>query len=301
MGARACTGLLQLHGKNQSPGIDMRWEKGRRSKNVVDARGRGGKKTATLSVGAIIMALVGIFLFGQDPVQVLQQTMGSGATSTQAPAAPPSAEEAQIMDFLSVVLADTEDVWRGQFSQAGARYSEPKLVIFRDQVSSACGYASAASGPFYCPGDNQLYMDLSFLAELQRMGARGDFSLAYVIAHEVGHHIQNLTGRAMDVQRAKQRTSKTQANALQVRMELEADCYAGVWAHHGNRQRNILEAGDIDEALSAAAAVGDDHLQRQARGYVVPESFTHGTSEQRMTWFRRGLETGDIAKCDTFK
>jgi hypothetical protein len=279
----------------------MRWKKGRRSKNVVDARGRRTKQTATLGGGAIIMALIAIFFFGQDPAQVLQQTVGGGGgASSQAPAAPPSAEDAPIIDFLSVVLADTEDVWRTLFQQAGSRYSEPKLVIFTGEVNSACGFASAASGPFYCPGDNQLYMDLSFLAQLQKMGAQGDFALAYVIAHEVGHHVQNLAGRAMSVQRAKQRVSKAEANALQVRMELEADCYAGVWAHHGHRQRNILEQGDIEEGLGAAAAVGDDNLQRQARGYVVPESFTHGSSEQRMTWFRRGLETGTIESCNTF-
>lgn len=272
----------------------MRWEKGRRSKNVVDARGRT-KQTATLGGGAIILALIAVFFFGQDPAQVLQ----GGGQQTQAPRAS-NPENEQVMDFLSVVLADTEDVWSQQFAASGSRYRQPKLVIFEDQVQSACGFASAASGPFYCPGDSQLYMDLSFLSQLQKMGAKGDFSLAYVIAHEVGHHIQNLTGRARDVQDAKRRTSETQANQLQVRMELEADCYAGVWAHHAHRQRNILEPGDVEEGLGAAAAVGDDHLQRQARGYVVPESFTHGTSKQRMSWFRRGLETGDVQQCNTF-
>ncbi|MEM6638461.1 MAG: neutral zinc metallopeptidase [Pseudomonadota bacterium] len=274
----------------------MRWEKGRRSRNVVDARGRRGRKTATLSGGAIILALIAMFLFGQDPGSLLQS--GGGTPSTSAPVNDPA--EAQVMDFLSVVLGDTEDVWGQLFAASGSRYRQPKLVIFRDQVQSACGFASAASGPFYCPGDSQLYMDLSFLSQLEKMGASGDFALAYVVAHEVGHHIQNLTGRARDVQDAKRRSSKTQANQLQIRMELEADCYAGVWAHHAQRQRNILERGDVEEGLRAAASVGDDHLQRQARGYVVPESFTHGTSEQRMTWFRRGIETGNVSACNTF-
>lgn len=279
----------------------MRWQKGRRSKNVVDARGSRTRQTATLGGGAVILALLAAVFFGQDPAQVLQQ-VGS-ATQQPGTASGPVAstpQEDAVMDFLAVVLGDTEDVWGQLFRQANASYRQPELVIFRDAVSSACGNASAASGPFYCPGDSKLYMDLSFLTELKRMGASGDFALAYVIAHEVGHHIQNLTGRAMEVQRAKQRMSRTDANAMQVRMELEADCYAGVWAHHAHRQRNILEDGDVQEGLGAAASVGDDHLQRQAGRRVVPESFTHGTSEQRMTWFRRGLERGDIQACNTF-
>ena len=276
----------------------MRWEKGRRSRNVDDRRGRGrGRQTATLGGGAIVMALIAVFLFGQDPGQVLQG-MG-GSQQTQAPR-PTNAADDRVVDFLSVVLADTEDVWGQLFASSGSRYRQPKLVVFENQVQSACGFASAASGPFYCPGDNQLYMDLSFLGQLKKMGANGDFALAYVIAHEVGHHIQNLTGRVRNVQDAKRRLPKAQANQLQVRMELEADCYAGVWAHHAERQRSILEQGDIEEGLGAAAAVGDDHLQRQARGYVVPESFTHGTSQQRMDWFRRGLQSGDVQQCDTF-
>lgn len=279
----------------------MRWQKGRRSKNVVDARGSRRRQTATLGGGAVILALLAAVFFGQDPAEVLKQV--GGATQQQGTTTGPVAstpQEDAVMDFLAVVLGDTEDVWGQLFRQANASYRQPELVIFRDAVTSACGNASAASGPFYCPGDNKLYMDLSFLTELKRMGGSGDFALAYVIAHEVGHHIQNLTGRAMEVQRAKQRMSRTDANALQVRMELEADCYAGVWAHHGHRQRNILEEGDIEEGLGAAAAVGDDHLQRQAGRRVVPESFTHGTSAQRMSWFRRGLESGDIQACNTF-
>ncbi|MFK7885770.1 MAG: neutral zinc metallopeptidase [Gammaproteobacteria bacterium] len=277
----------------------MRWEKGRRSKNVVDARSRRVKQGASLGGGAIIMALIAMFFFGQDPATVLQGT-GNGGSQVPAPSQRNPSEE-PVMDFLSVVLADTEDVWNQLFQQSGSRYREPQLVIFKDKTQSACGFASAASGPFYCPGDNQLYMDLSFLSQLQKMGASGDFALAYVIAHEVGHHVQNLTGRARAVQDAKRRSGKTEANQLQVRMELEADCYAGVWAHHGHRQRNILEKGDIEEGLGAAAAVGDDHLQKQSRGYVVPESFTHGTSKQRTTWFRRGLETGNVQSCNTFE
>lgn len=279
----------------------MRWQKGRRSKNVVDARGRRRRQTATLGGGAIILALLAAVFLGQDPSQVLQQVGGTQQQGQPAGPVKSTPEEEVVKDFLEVVLADTEDVWRAQFRQAGATYRDPKLILFRGVTSSACGSASSASGPFYCPGDDQLYMDLAFLTELKRMGASGDFALAYVIAHEVGHHVQNMTGRAMEVQRAKQRMRKADANALQVRMELEADCYAGVWAHHGHKQRNILEEGDIEEGLRAAASVGDDHLQRQAGRRVVPESFTHGTSEQRMRWFRRGLETGSVQSCNTFE
>ncbi len=277
----------------------MRWRKGRRSKNVIDARGRR-RKGAAVGGGAVILALLAAVLFGQDPGQVLQQ-IGAGQPQTSQGQAPTNPQEEEIMDFLRVVLADTEDVWGKLFREANSTYRQPQFEVFRGVTQTACGLGQSASGPFYCPGDSKLYMDLSFLGELRRMGASGDFALAYVVAHEVGHHIQNLTGRAMEVQRAKQRMRRADANALQVKMELEADCYAGVWAHHAHRQRNILESGDVEEGLRAAASVGDDHLQRQATGRVVPESFTHGTSEQRMTWFRRGLDSGSVAACDTFR
>ncbi|NNF52142.1 MAG: zinc metallopeptidase [Gammaproteobacteria bacterium] len=277
----------------------MRWKKGRRSTNVEDRRGRPMRAGASIGGGAIIMALIAVFVLGQDPAEVIQQ-VGGGVQQSSGPAPQRSAAEEQAADFVSVVLADTEDTWGQIFRQAGGQYKVPTLVLYTDQVQSACGFGSAAAGPFYCPGDDKLYLDLSFLGELQRMGAAGDFAVAYVIAHEVGHHIQNLTGVARQVQSTKQRLSKADANALQVKMELQADCFSGVWAHHANRQRQILEPGDVEEGLRAAAAVGDDHLQRQAGRRVTPEAFTHGTSQQRMSWFRRGLDSGDANACDTF-
>lgn len=245
------------------------------------------------------MALIGIFLFGQDPQQVMEQ-LGAGQQQAQtAPADSGQYDEAK--DFLSVVLADTEDVWDAIFSEAGQRYPQPTFVIFSQQTPTACGTGQAAAGPFYCPGDQKLYMDLVFLNELQRLGARGDFAIAYVVAHEVGHHVQTVTGTSAKVRAAQQRArSKTDANVFQVRMELQADCYAGVWAHHAHRQRQILESGDIEEAMEAAASVGDDRLQRGAGRPVRPESFTHGSSAERTKWFRRGIETGRIDSCDTF-
>ncbi len=256
---------------------------------------------ASIGGGAIIMALIAVFVLGKDPAEVIQQ-VGSGMQQQQnsGPLPQRSAAEEQAADFVSVVLADTEDTWSQIFRQAGGQYKEPVLVLYTGEVQSACGFGSAAAGPFYCPGDDRLYLDLSFLGELQRMGAAGDFAVAYVIAHEVGHHIQNLTGVAREVQSAKRRMSKVEGNALQVKMELQADCFSGVWAYHANRQRQVLEPGDVEEGLRAAASVGDDHLQRQAGRRVTPEAFTHGTSEQRMSWFRRGLDTGNVNACDTF-
>ncbi|MGB5707692.1 MAG: neutral zinc metallopeptidase, partial [Arenicellales bacterium] len=207
----------------------------------------------------------------------------------------------QQKEFVSVVLADTEDTWKPVFKQLGREYREPKLVLFSGSTDSACGYASAAMGPFYCPGDQKLYIDLNFYSELQnKFGAPGDFAQAYVVAHEVGHHVQTLLGITDQVQRAKSGVSQTQSNDIQVRMELQADCLSGVWANHAHRSRKLLEQGDIEEGLRAAAAIGDDTLQRKSRGYVVPESFTHGSAKQRQTWFFRGLESGDINQCDTF-
>lgn len=277
----------------------MRWERGRRSSNIEDRRGQRVKRGASLGGGAIIMALVAIFLFRQDPASVMGGMAGNQGGQTGG-TVQLSEQEQTITDFVSVVLADTEDVWKGIFGRANQRYPEPNLVLYRDVTQTACGTGQAASGPFYCPGDQKLYLDLSFLNQLQRMGAGGDFALAYVVAHEVGHHVQTVTGVSNQVRSAQARASKIESNQIQVRMELQADCYAGVWANHAHNQRGILEEGDIEEGLRAAAAVGDDAIQRSAGRRVVKESFTHGSSEERMYWLRRGLETGDISACDTF-
>jgi predicted metalloprotease len=248
--------------------------------------------------GAVMLALLAALLLGQDPGKVLETI---GASTQQVPQQVPqqTAQQDELTEFVRVVLGDTEDVWNQIFSASGARYREPTLVLYSDMTETACGYGQAAAGPFYCPADQQLYLDLSFLGQLKRMGASGDFAFAYVIAHEIGHHIQTLQGISHQIQRAQSQMRKADANALQVRMELQADCYAGVWAHHAHRQRQILERGDVDEGLQAAAAVGDDQIQRSAGRRVHPESFTHGSSEQRVSWFRRGLETGNVQACDT--
>ena len=282
----------------------MRWERGRRSDNIEDRRGMrvGGKGLAGGGIGAIVLALVAMY-FGVDPSVVLNQAGGlANAPQETSQPAPSSPEEERQKAFMSAVLADTEDVWGGIFAASGQTYRQPKLVLFSGAVESACGHASAAMGPFYCPGDQKLYLDMSFFNDLaRRHDAPGDFAQAYVVAHEVGHHIQTLLGISEKVHAARQRAGEAESNALQVRMELQADCFAGVWAHHAQAQRQVLEPGDIEEALAAAAGVGDDRLQQQARGYVVPESFTHGSSEQRMRWFQRGMTTGDPGQCDTFK
>ena len=276
----------------------MRWKTGRRSANVEDRRGTRAPmgRGAKIGGGGAILALI-LFLLTGDPSSILQQlTQGQTAQApTQA-----NAGQDEAADFVSVVLADTEDTWRMLFSEAGARYVEPTLVLFTDAVQSACGYNTAATGPFYCPGDQNVYLDLGFLRELQRFGANGDFAVAYVIAHEVGHHIQHLVGTEQQVRGMQRRVDQRQANQLSVKMELQADCYAGVWAHHGHKQRNILQEGDVEEGLNAAAAVGDDRLQRMAGQRIQPEAFTHGSSQERAAWFRRGLETGDYNQCDTF-
>lgn len=278
----------------------MRWRKGRRSRNVIDRRGQSPRRGPAVGGGVIILAIVAAVFFGADPAVILETVGGMQQSSAPSgPSGPRPAAENEAAEFVSVVLADTEDTWNTLFQKGGGQYQLPKLVLFSGGVSSACGMASAAAGPFYCPGDNQLYLDLSFLAELQRMGASGDFAVAYVIAHEVGHHVQNQTGVARQVQARKQRMSQEEANALQVKMELQADCYAGVWAYHAD-QRNLLEDGDVEEGLRAASSVGDDHLQRQAGRRVTPESFTHGTSQQRMQWFEKGFETGNADGCNTF-
>ena len=281
----------------------MRWERGRRSDNIEDRRGMrvSGRGLAGGGIGAIVLALVAMY-FGVDPSVVLNQAGNLAPTQTEQQAPTFSPEEEKLKEFMSVVLADTEDVWGTLFRDSGQQYVPPKLVLFSGAVQSACGFAEAAMGPFYCPGDQKLYLDMSFFNELaQRHDAPGDFAQAYVVAHEVGHHVQTLLGVSKQVQAARQRASETEGNALQVRMELQADCFAGVWTHHANKARQILEPGDTEEALAAAAGVGDDRLQKQARGVVVPESFTHGSSAQRMRWFSRGMQTGDPGRCDTFK
>lgn len=277
----------------------MKWRTGRRSTNVEDRRGRGiSPGIAGGGIGVVVLALVAMF-FGVDPGVVLQQTAeptpGPGA---EAAAPPPDDEQAQ---FVSAVLADTEDTWNAIFRQVGDTYREPGLVLFTQAVQSACGTANSAVGPFYCPLDQKVYIDLSFYRDLQQqLNAPGDFAQAYVIAHEVGHHVQTLLGISDRVRAASQRASQTEANQLSVRQELQADCFAGIWANRAQRERQMLEPGDIDEALTAASAIGDDRLQRQSQGYVVPESFTHGTAAQRSRWFRRGYESGALRDCDTF-
>lgn len=275
----------------------MRWGSGR-SSNIEDRRGMGGGKLAGGGIGTIVIALIAMY-FGVDPSVILNQAETlAPAQQTQTQFTP---EEERLKEFMSVVLADTEDVWGGLFSSAGKTYEQPKLVLFSGAVQSACGAAQSAMGPFYCPADRKLYLDMSFFNELsKRLDAPGDFAQAYVVAHEVGHHVQNVMGIADQVRGAQQNARGEQANALQVRMELQADCFAGVWAYHANKKRQILEPGDTEEALAAASGVGDDRLQKKARGYVVPESFTHGSSEQRMRWFKTGMQSGEPAQCDTF-
>lgn len=285
----------------------MRWKRGRRSDNVVDARGSGsrmgGGKGLTLG-GVAIVVIVGL-LSGQDPMQILGQLAGQamqGGSVSAPQRSTPTANDEQ-SEFVRVVLGDTEDTWREIFQGANRQYKDPTLVLFRGGVNSACGFANSAVGPFYCPGDQRVYIDLAFFRELeQRFGAAGDFAQAYVIAHEVGHHVQTLLGVSAKVQAARQRGERMEGdNGLLVRQELQADCLAGVWAYHGQQRHDWLEPGDIEEALNAANAIGDDRLQKQARGQVVPDSFTHGTSEQRVRWFKTGFDGGDVGRCDTFK
>ena len=281
----------------------MRWEGDRQSENVEDRRGMrvGGRGLALGGIGTIVVTLIALY-FGVDPSAILDQ-MATAPTSAERQAGPSgrSPEENKLAEFSSVVLADTEDVWGQVFKQNGATYSNPKLVLYTGAAESACGYAQSAMGPFYCPNDQKLYLDLSFFSDLHtRYGAAGDFAQAYVIAHEVGHHVQNLLGILEKAHAAQEGASKEGANAIQVRVELQADCLAGVWANKADQMKHVLESGDIEEALAAASAVGDDRLQRQARGYVVPESFTHGSSDQRMRWFSIGAKSGDMGRCNTF-
>jgi predicted metalloprotease len=278
----------------------MRWEGRRQSENVEDRRGvPAGRAIAGGGAGIALLALL-VFLLGGDPGTVLENVPGSGPPAAQGEYRA-SAEEEKLKEFVSVVLADTEDVWREEFRRQGRSYREPTLVLFTGRVESACGFASAAVGPFYCGADEKVYIDLAFYDELKRrFGAPGDFAQAYVIAHEVGHHVQNQLGILERVHSRRRRMSETAANDLSVRLELQADFLAGMWARQAHAAKNILDRSDIDEALRAAAAIGDDRMQMQAQGYVVPESFTHGSSEQRIRWFRRGWESGNLRDGDTF-
>jgi predicted metalloprotease len=279
----------------------MRWQMGRRSDNIEDRRGMPVGRGAAVGggIGTVVLVLLAMY-FGIDPSVILQGTDPGDSRPAPSGQQRPAGDD-QLRDFVSVILADTEDTWRELFRQMGRQYQEPRLVLFSGAVQSACGFAEAAVGPFYCPGDRKLYIDLSFYRDLRnKLGAPGDFAQAYVIAHEVGHHVQNLLGIAERIHTARSGRSQAEGNALQVRMELQADCLAGVWASNAQRARQILEAGDIEEGLNAAAAIGDDRLQRQSQGRVVPESFTHGSSAQRVRWFKRGIETGDPGQCDTF-
>ncbi len=283
----------------------MRLDDQERSENIEDRRGMripGGKGLAGGGIGIVVIALIAMFL-GIDPgvvTQVAEQVSVSTAPQQRVETKAPARED-QMADFIAAVLGSTEETWTEIFARGGKKYQKPVLVLFSGTVASACGRAQAAVGPFYCPADNKLYIDLAFYRDLQdKFRAPGDFAQAYVIAHEVGHHVQNLLGIAEQVRRAQSRGGERQSNALQVRMELQADCFAGIWAATANRNKRLLEPGDVEEGLRAAAAVGDDRIQMASRGYVSPESFTHGSSEQRMRWFKRGLETGDIKVCDVF-
>lgn len=295
----------------------MRWKGRRKSSNVEDHRGRQTSQSRSGGTSpllrllpqllgrrggkwgiAVIVIVMGLSYLG---IQIPFLTGPNPLSQSSSPAYQPSREDNELADFVSVVLADTEETWHQIFASMGSQYREPKLVMFTGSVKSACGFAKAAMGPFYCPTDQKVYIDLSFYRDLKnRHGAPGDFAQAYVIAHEVGHHIQTLIGVSKKVHAAKQKVNEAKANALSVRQELQADCFAGIWAHNADRMRDLLESGDLEEALNAATAIGDDRLQKQARGYVTPESFTHGSSAQRVRWFEQGFKTGDFKSCDTF-
>lgn len=290
----------------------MKWEGNRESDNVEDRRGEGHGGGGggspifggrSIGIGTIVIALLGGWIFGINPLTILGLLSGGGAppaAHAPGPAQRPPADDTMAR-FVSTVLADTEDVWQGVFQQGGGRYQEPQLVLFRGATRTACGTGQAAMGPFYCPADQKVYIDLGFYETLKnRLGAPGDFAQAYVIAHEVGHHVQHQLGISGKVDQMRDRVSQAEYNALSVRLELQADCFAGVWAHHAQRARQILEQGDVEEAMNAAARIGDDALQRANGGAVVPESFTHGTSAQRQRWFNNGLQNGSVKGCDTF-
>ncbi len=283
----------------------MKWEGNRQSDNVEDRRSSGGFSGGggrRIGIGSIAIALVASYFLGVNPLTVLG-FLGGGepvASSKLTPAQRPPADD-RMASFISTVLADTEDVWKDVFAQGGATYQLPRLVLFRGATATGCGQGQAAMGPFYCPPDRKVYIDLDFYQTLQnRLGAPGDFAQAYVIAHEVGHHVQNLLGITTKMDQMRTRLSQADYNAMSVRLELQADCFAGVWAHHAQASRQLLEQGDVEEAMNAAAKIGDDALQRAGGGAVVPESFTHGSSAQRQRWFNTGLQFGSVKRCDTF-
>ncbi len=296
----------------------MRWRGGRRSGNVEDRRGqrvsggmgRGARsmlplvmRLARTKTGLVIIVIGGLFMWftGADLSTLTGGGLGVSQVTNSGTVHESAAEREQV-EFVAVVLAETEDTWRDIFTKNGQQYVEPKLVLFRDSTRSACGLGQAASGPFYCPSDQQIYIDLSFFKELKvKFKAPGDFAQAYVLAHEVGHHVQTLLGISKKVHAARKRVNQVEGNKLSVRQELQADCFAGLWAHHADKARSILERGDLEEALGAATAIGDDRLQKQGQGYVTPDSFTHGSSKQRVRWFKIGFEQGDITMCNTFK
>lgn len=282
----------------------MKWEGNRESDNVDDRRGGGGSPVfggRSIGIGTIVVALLGGWIFGINPLTILGVLSGGGGPVQMQQAPTQSPANDTMSRFVRTVLADTEDVWGAVFRSAGSQYSEPRLELFRGTTGTACGTGQAAMGPFYCPADQRVYIDLSFYETLKnRLGAPGDFAQAYVIAHEVGHHVQHLLGISEKVEQARGRVSPTEYNRLSVKLELQADCFAGVWAHHAQQARQILEQGDVEEAMNAAAKIGDDALQRSAGGAVVPDSFTHGTSAQRQRWFRTGLQDGSVKACDTF-
>lgn len=282
----------------------MKWRGRRGSSNISDQRRGGGRRAARAGGGigiiGILVLLAGMY-FGVDLSPFLGMMHGSGPVASAPQKTGPNTIDDETEEFISVVLADTEEIWAREFAERGGRYQPPTLVLFAGAVHSACGSASSAMGPFYCPGDSKVYLDTDFFATLERkLGARGDFPRAYVIAHEVAHHVQNLTGVMAQTMRLRHRSSQAEANRISVMTELQADCYSGIWARELHEQFGALERGDIEEALTAAAAIGDDALQRASQGYVVPDSFTHGTSEQRQRWFMRGFETGEMEACDTF-
>lgn len=282
----------------------MKWEGNRESDNVEDRRGGGVLGGRGIGIGTIVIALLGGWILGVNPLTILGLLSGEGGAPTaqvQRAPADSSAVNDPMKRFVGTVLADTEDVWKDVFAKGGATYQEPTLVLFRGSTPTACGQGQAAMGPFYCPGDHKVYIDLGFYETLRsQLGAPGDFAQAYVIAHEVGHHVQNLLGISGKMEQMRGRVSKTEYNALSVRLELQADCFAGVWAHHANNARQLLEQGDVEEAMNAAARIGDDALQRSSGGAIVPESFTHGSSAQRQRWFANGLKNGSVKGCDTF-
>ena len=288
----------------------MKWEGNRESDNVEDRRASGGGGSGggllggrSIGIGTIVVALLGGWIFGINPLTILNMLSGGAPPAQvqqQAPAQRPPADD-RMARFVSTVLADTEDVWKDVFAKGGSTYKEPRLVLFRGATPTACGQGQAAMGPFYCPGDQKVYIDLGFYETLtKRLGAPGEFAQAYVVAHEVGHHVQNLLGISGNVNKMRGQVSQADYNVLSVKLELQADCFAGVWAFHANQSRQILEGGDIEAAMNAAAKIGDDALQRSSGGAVVPESFTHGTSAQRQRWFKAGLTSGSVKACDTF-